>query len=336
MPAAHASSSALDPSKRISFIGGGNMGAAIIGGLLANGYPAKNITVSEPNAASREHLEKTFGVFTTSDNDAAVSFTAGGESGGGSGADLVMLAVKPQIMRDVARGIAESVQKHKPVVVSIAAGILIKDLAVWLATSADGSSLPSAAPPALVRVMPNTPALVLEGAAGLFATAEVSNEQKKLAFDVLGAVSKAAYWVDREDLLDVVTAISGSGPAYFFLMVECLAKSGVELGLPEDVALGLARQTCLGAGRMLVDTAEDPAELRRKVTSPNGTTHAAIESFLAGGLRQTIKDAVVAATKRGEALGKEFSNVIFIWSEPLHRDCEMMYYDQYYMHPSAL
>ncbi|KAJ3175021.1 hypothetical protein HDU87_006555 [Geranomyces variabilis] len=305
MPAPNASSSSLDPSKRISFIGGGNMGAAIIGGLLANGYPAKNITVSEPNASSREHLEKTFGVYTTSDNETAVAFTAGG----GGGADLVMLAVKPQIMRDVARGIAKSVQKHKPVVVSIAAGILIKDLAVWLATGADGASLPGAAPPALVRVMPNTPALVLEGAAGLFATAEVSNEQKKLAFDVLGAVSKAAYWVDREELLDVVTAVSGSGPAYFFLMVECLTKSAVELGLPEDIALGLARQTCLGSGRMLVDTAEDPAELRRKVTSPNGTTHAAVESFLAGGLRKTIKDAVVAAIERGESLGKEFSNV---------------------------
>ncbi|KAJ3145898.1 hypothetical protein HDU89_006784 [Geranomyces variabilis] len=323
MPSPNASSSTLDPSKRISFIGGGNMGAAIIGGLLANGYPAKNITVSEPNASSREHLEKTFGVYTTSDNDAAVAFTAG--NGGGRGADLVMLAVKPQIMRDVARGIAKSVQKHKPVVVSIAAGILIKDLAAWLATDADGASLPGAAPPALIRVMPNTPALVSEGAAGLFATAEVSNEQKKLAFDVLGAVSKAAYWVDREELLDVVTAVSGSGPAYFFLMVECLTKSAVELGLPEDIALGLARQTCLGAGRMLVDTAEDPAELRRKVTSPNGTTHAAVESFLAGGLRKTIKDAVVAATERGESLGKEFSNVSVIscegskhWKHPIN------------------
>ncbi|KAJ3010028.1 hypothetical protein HKX48_007609 [Thoreauomyces humboldtii] len=303
--------SELDPSKRISFIGGGNMGQAIIGGLLANGYPAKNITVSEPNEAARTHLEKTFGVLTTSKNEEAVAFTAGSSQrdGKGVGADLVMLAVKPQIMRDVALAMAVSVQKYKPVVVTIAAGIVLKDLARWLTSDAQGKALDDAAPPRLVRVMPNTPALVLEGAAGLYATSEVSEEQKSLAFNVLSAVSKAAYWVDREELLDVVTAVSGSGPAYFFLMVEALAKSGIELGLPSEIAYGLARQTCLGAGKMLVDTAEDPADLRRKVTSPGGTTHAAVESFEANGLRKIINDAVVAATRRGEALGKEFSQV---------------------------
>ncbi|TPX62637.1 pyrroline-5-carboxylate reductase [Powellomyces hirtus] len=298
----------LDTSKRITFIGGGNMGAAIIGGLLANGYPPTNITVSEPNEASRTNLEKQFGVLTTADNNAAVAYTTGNSDGKGQGAHLVMLAVKPQIMRDVARGIAQAVQKHKPVVVTIAAGIMLKDLATWLSTGADGSQLPGATAPSLVRVMPNTPSLVLEGAAGLYATNEVSEDQKTLAYNVLSAVSKCAYWVDREELLDVVTAVSGSGPAYFFLMVECLAKSGINLGLPSDVAYGLARQTCMGAGKMLVDQKEDPSELRRKVTSPNGTTHAAVESMLASGIRDTVDKAVVAATKRGEELGKMFSN----------------------------
>ncbi|KND03254.1 pyrroline-5-carboxylate reductase [Spizellomyces punctatus DAOM BR117] len=299
-------SAKLDTTKRITFIGGGNMANAIIGGLLANGYPPTNIIVSEPFEASREKLQSTFGVLTTTDNAAAVAFSQDPKNVT-TPADLVMLAVKPQIMRDVAQGIAHAVQKHKPVVVTIAAGITLKDLAKWLSSDAQGNDISGARSPALVRVMPNTPALVLEGATGLFASSEVTEEQKTLAFNVLGAVSKSAFWVEREELLDVVTGLSGSGPAYFFLMVECLAAAATELGLPSEVAQGLARQTCLGAGRMLVDTAEDPAELRRKVTSPNGTTHAAIQSLEASGMRQAFKDAVVAATKRGEELGKMFS-----------------------------
>ncbi|TGZ85075.1 pyrroline-5-carboxylate reductase [Ascodesmis nigricans] len=288
------SSTKLDTSKRIAFVGGGNMASAIIGGLVAGGYPASNIYVSEPWEEARTKVEASFKVKTTTDNVAAVSFD------GDKAADLVVLAVKPQVIKKVAEGITEVVQKNKPVVVSIAAGITIPDLSRWLG----GGNVP------LVRVMPNTPALVSEGATGLYAVETVSEEQKALAFNVLAAVSKTNYWVDREELLDVVTGVSGSGPAYFFLMVEALAKAGQDLGLPADVALGLARQTCMGAGRMLVDTQEDPAELRRKVTSPNGTTHAAIESFLANGFTKICSDAVVAATKRGEELGKEMGKQV--------------------------
>ncbi|KAI9100493.1 pyrroline-5-carboxylate reductase dimerization-domain-containing protein [Phlyctochytrium arcticum] len=289
-------SAKLDTSKRIAFIGGGNMASAIIGGLIAAGHPASNIYVSEPYEPTREKVTASFkGIHLTTSNSDAVAF-AGQD---GKSADLVMLSVKPQVMKDVAAGISKDVLTHKPVVVTIAAGILLKDLQRWI--GGEGA--------ALVRVMPNTPALVSEGAAGLFAPQGVSDEQKKLAFAVLAAVSKEAYWVDKEDLLEVVTGVSGSGPAYFFLMVEALAQAGKDLGLPADVALGLARQTCLGAGRMLVDTKEDPAELRRKVTSPNGTTHAAVQSLEAEGLRELCKKAVTAAKERGEELGRELGQV---------------------------
>lgn len=216
----------LDTSNRIAFIGtwkqialnqcsplkiifllpgGGNMASAIIGGLLANGYPATNIIVSEPMEAARVKLSSAFGVHTTTNNADAVAFTEGSKGA----ADLVMLAVKPQIMKDVAHSIAEPVQTHKPVVVTIAAGIVLTDLAKWLSEDQQGCRLSGAQSPALVRVMPNTPALVSEGATGLFATTEVSEEQRSLAFNILGAVSKSAYWVDREELLDVVTGLSG-------------------------------------------------------------------------------------------------------------------------------
>ncbi|KAI8998134.1 pyrroline-5-carboxylate reductase dimerization-domain-containing protein [Gaertneriomyces semiglobifer] len=293
----------IDHSKRIAFIGGGNMAGAIIGGLLATGYPAQNMIVSEPVQAARDNLKAKFNVLTTASNADAVSFN--GDSS--QPADIVVLAVKPQIMKDVAHGIAPVVQKAKPVVITIAAGITLTDLGKWLSTDAQNNTLEGAQEPALVRVMPNTPALVSEGATGMYAASSVSAGQKDLAFNVLGAVSKSTYWVDSEALLDVVTGLSGSGPAYFFLMVESLADAATELGLPRDVALGLARQTCMGAGRMLVDTQEDPAELRQKVTSPNGTTHAAIQSLEASGMRKAFKGAVIAATKRGEELGKMFS-----------------------------
>lgn len=154
--------------------------------------------------------------------------------------------------------------------------------------------------------MPNTPALVGEGAAGMYAGEGVTAEGKEFAGAVMASVSKKAYWVEKEALLDVVTGVSGSGPAYFFLMVEALAAAGEKLGLPADVAKGLAAQTCLGAGRMLVDTDEDAAELRRKVTSPAGTTHAAVVSLEESGIRKVVEDAVRKAAERGEEMGREF------------------------------
>ncbi|KAH6565594.1 hypothetical protein BASA60_009871 [Batrachochytrium salamandrivorans] len=243
---------------------------------------------------ARKRLTQQFKVHVTTDNTAAVSFP----QGQGQPVDVLILAVKPQVMKDVAEGIAQSVNTHHPLIISIAAGITLPDLARWL----QGSS-PSSKPAAIVRCMPNTPALVVEGATGVYAAPSVLPEQKEMAFAVLKSVSKRNYWVDSEALLDVVTGVSGSGPAYFFLLVECLEAAGVKLGLPVDVARGLAVQTCLGAGRMLDSTGEDPAELRRKVTSPNGTTEAALKSLEGSGIRAIFAEAVQRATERSAELG---------------------------------
>ncbi|KAI9206602.1 pyrroline-5-carboxylate reductase dimerization-domain-containing protein [Polychytrium aggregatum] len=278
----------LDVSKRIAFIGGGNMASAIIGGLIAAGYPASNVSVSEPYEELRKKLSATYGVFTTSNNSEAIAHGP---------ADIVILAVKPQVMRGVAEGISEAVKTHSPVVLSIAAGILAKDLERWLMAHSAGKV------PSIIRSMPNTPALVSQGATAAWASETVSQSQKDLAFGILAAVSKKTYFVEREELLDVVTGLSGSGPAYFFLLIECIEQAAIKLGLPADVARGLAAQTCLGAGTMAVATGEDPADLRRKVTSPNGTTQAGIESAEAAGVRQLWENVVIAATKRSEELG---------------------------------
>jgi pyrroline-5-carboxylate reductase len=276
-------------TQKIGFIGGGNMANAIIGGLLAAGYLASNMIVSDPYEPTRAHLEKTFGVKTTMNNNDIVS-----EPG-----CVLILAVKPQVIKQVAEGIAAAAQKYQPLIITIAAGITIPDLSKWLKT---GSC--SAQEPAIVRCMPNTPALVGEGATGVFAPTNVNASQRELASSVLSSISKALYWVDKESLLDVVTGVSGSGPAYFFLMVEALEQAGVALGLPLEVARGLASQTCLGAGKMLTTSNDNPAELRRKVTSPNGTTEAAIKSFESANVRKIIANAVEAAADRGEELGR--------------------------------
>jgi pyrroline-5-carboxylate reductase len=274
---------------KVSFIGGGNMANAIIGGLVAAGVSAKEMVVSDPYEPTRKNLEKAYGVKTTEDNNETIH---------GPGVILI-LAVKPQVMKAVAEGISAQVQKHQPLIISIAAGITIPDLSKWLSKDAPQGFLPT-----IVRCMPNTPALVGEGATGVFAPSNVSEEQRSTAFSVLKSISKSIYWVDKESLIDVVTGVSGSGPAYFFLMVEALEAAGIELGLPAEVARGLASQTCMGAGKMLTTSADSPAELRRKVTSPKGTTEAAIKSFEEDHVREVIARAVKAATLRGDELGK--------------------------------
>jgi pyrroline-5-carboxylate reductase len=274
-------------SQKISFIGGGNMANAIIGGLLTAGYIASNVIVSDPYEPTRQHLEKTFQVKTTTNNDDTIYAKN----------QVLILAVKPQVMKQVAEGIALKVQEFQPLIITIAAGITITDLSRWLKAG------PNPKEPVLVRCMPNTPALVGEGATGVFAPS-ISQEQRQLASSVLQSISKSLFWVEKESLLDVVTGVSGSGPAYFFLLVEALEQAGVALGLPLDVARGLAAQTCMGAGKMLTTTTDTPSELRRKVTSPNGTTHAAIESFESNQFRDIVSKAVKAATDRGDELGK--------------------------------
>ena len=265
----------------LAFIGGGNMATSLIGGLLEKGYPANNITVSDPLKENQDRLSQQFGINTTSDNNHAVA-----------GADVIVLAVKPQVMQQVAQGIRAALA-HKPMVISIAAGITISSLQTWL-----GQETP------IVRCMPNTPALVQTGAAGLFANTQVSPVQQTLAGEILNAVGVSC-WLDNEDEIDAVTAVSGSGPAYFFLIMEAMEQVGVELGLTQEVSRKLTLQTALGAAKMAIESDVDSAELRRRVTSPGGTTQRAIETFMDEGLTDLFRKAMTGAVVRAQEMAKE-------------------------------
>ncbi|HEY9033183.1 MAG TPA: pyrroline-5-carboxylate reductase [Pseudomonadales bacterium] len=267
---------------KITFIGGGNMASSLVGGLLANDYPAQQINVVEPDPQKRQQLQQQFGIATSDDSPGAVA-----------SADVVVLAVKPQILQTVCRQLAAPVQQRQPLVISIAAGIRSTDIDRWLGGDC-----------ALVRCMPNTPALVQTGATGLFANARVDATQKQLATDVLEAAG-ITLWVEREDLLDAVTAVSGSGPAYFFLLMECMQTAGEQLGLDADSARQLSLQTALGAARMATAGHDDPATLRNKVTSKGGTTEAAINCFQQNGLEQLVLRALTAARDRAIELADE-------------------------------
>ena len=263
---------------RIAFIGGGNMARSLIGGLLKTGVAAADIRVAEPQAEAREALARDFGVATFADNALAVAE-----------ADVVLLAVKPQVMPAIREGLHDLLQRQRPLLISIAAGVRLDQLERWF------GNLP------IVRCMPNTPALIGAGATGLCANARVSAPQRAQAQHILDAAGLTR-WIDDEALMDTVTGLSGSGPAYFFALVEALEDAATAQGLPRDTARALAVQTCLGAGRMLAESGEAPGELRRRVTSPNGTTQAALESFAADGLSRMTARAVAAATRRGGEL----------------------------------
>jgi pyrroline-5-carboxylate reductase len=272
-------------SASIAFIGGGNMARSLIGGLLRNGYDASRISVAEPSSELRQRLAADFGVRLA---------TANAEAAGGC--DVILLAVKPQVMKTVCAELRMAAQATKPLLISIAAGIRSDQIDNWL-----GGRLP------IVRCMPNTPALIGAGASALFANAQVSAKQKQLAESMLAAVGTTV-WILREALIDTVTALSGSGPAYFFLLVELLEDAAVTQGLPRDVARELATQTCFGAGRMLREDGESPARLRERVTSPNGTTEAALHQFANDGLREVVARALTAATERGRSMSSEFGS----------------------------
>ncbi|MBS0557889.1 MAG: pyrroline-5-carboxylate reductase [Proteobacteria bacterium] len=272
----------MSTSNTIAFIGGGNMARSLIGGLLRDGAPAATLSVAEPNEELRAALARDFSVSTHADNaDAA------------HGADVLVLAVKPQVMKSVCAGLRDDAQARKPLILSIAAGIRIDQLDAWL-----GGGMP------IVRCMPNTPALIGAGAAGLCANSACSPAQRESAHAILSAAGLAV-WIDAEAQMDTVTAISGSGPAYFFLLTEALIDAGVAQGLTPDAARELATQTCLGAGRMLREDGAAPAQLRQRVTSPNGTTQAALESFAADDFARIVARAVAAATRRGGALSAQ-------------------------------
>lgn len=264
----------------IAFIGGGNMARSLIGGLIARGAGPDRIVVSEPQPALGAALEREFGVRVARDNREAVD-----------GADQVVLAVKPQVMRSVCDGLAGHVDAA--LVVSIAAGITCAQLRAWLRRAG-----------AIVRCMPNTPALLGAGATGLHAGADATPAQRAAAEALLGAVGLCV-WIDDEARMDTVTALSGSGPAYAFLLAEAMQDAAIERGLPPAAARALTRQTLLGAARMLSESEEEAAVLRERVTSPGGTTQAALDSFAADGFRAMVARALQAAERRGGELSRE-------------------------------
>lgn len=269
----------------IAFIGAGNMAASIIGGLVAKGFSPGSIIASDPFPESLNRLKKIAPVRVAKTNQRAIQE-----------ADVVVLAVKPQVMKDVLTEMADSAQQHKPLFISIAAGIEIDSINQWL-----GGNM------AIVRCMPNTPALVQAGATALYANDIVTVEQKEQADQILRAVG-IALWVNDESTLDAVTAVSGSGPAYFFLLMEAMQNAGIQLGLSADAAKQLTLQTALGAAQMAIGSDVDASELRKRVTSPNGTTERAIKTFEEGGFRELCYKALTACRDRSVELAKELGD----------------------------
>ncbi len=272
------------PQPLIGFIGAGNMARSLAGGLRASGFTRDRLIMSDPLPEQRRGVEQSLGlrVFATN-NEVAEQ------------ADVLVFAVKPQVLAAAAREVAATVQRRRPLVVSVAAGVRSSDLERWLG----GGGLP------IVRAMPNTAALVGSGAAGLYANRHVDEASREIAESILRAVG-VAVWVEREALLDVVTALSGSGPAYFFLLMEILVNAAIAHGLPVAQAQLLAHETALGAAKMALEGGEEPARLRARVTSPGGTTEAAVRVLEEGGLRRLLHTAFDAAVARARELAELF------------------------------
>lgn len=268
----------------IGFIGGGNMAHSLIGGLIANNIDAQHIYVSDANPEKLHNLQHEFNIHVNENNHVIVNSS-----------QVIVLAVKPQQMKQVTAEIASTVQQHHPLIISIAAGIRISELQHWLGSDA-----------AIVRCMPNVPALVGCGATGLFANKNVTEDQRDQAEAILRSVG-TTLWLTNENLLDVVTALSGCGPAYFFLIMEALEQSAIQLGLSPDEAHLLTLQTALGAARMAISTSEGLVELRQRVTSPGGATEQALKILENGNIRNLFDQAVQKAAKHAEMMAKQFS-----------------------------
>jgi pyrroline-5-carboxylate reductase len=266
-------------TQKIGFIGAGNMARSLIGGLISSGVKSKNLFATDPSEDTRSALEKDFSIKTFADNQTLVDECS-----------VIVFAVKPQVLKTVA---TELKAKESALYLSIAAGIPSASIDNWLGSRK-----------AVVRSMPNTPSLVLSGASGLYANDAVSEEQKDIAESILRAVG-ITVWVDDEAQLDAVTALSGSGPAYFFMVMEAMEKAGKELGLPADTARLLAIQTGFGSTKLALEVNDAPEELRKKVTSPGGTTEQAIKTFEEQGLVEIFSKAMKAAHDRAEELAKE-------------------------------
>lgn len=269
----------MDNITTIGFIGAGNMARSLAGGLVNNGWPVGRLLLSDPDAEQRRSIEEILGISVHADNRAVAA-----------AADVLVLAVKPQVLPDVARELAPAVQTKRPLVISIAAGVRSADVERWL-----GGNLP------VVRAMPNTAALVGSGASGLYAGARVSAAQRDTAESILRAVG-VAVWVPEERLMDVITAVSGSGPAYFFLMMEALEQAAVGRGLDRDTARLLTLETAFGAAKMALEGGEEPAALRARVTSPGGTTERAVQILTDGKMIDIVEQAVSAAEQRAAEL----------------------------------
>jgi pyrroline-5-carboxylate reductase len=269
----------------IGFIGAGNMAYALIKGLLNNGFDANQINISDPNEELLRNRESELKVTTYSDNASLLS-----------NSDVIFFAVKPQVLSNVCLEL-KGIVKSKHLFVSIVAGIRSSDINRWL-----GGNF------SLIRTMPNTPALFQSGVTGLFANELVDNEQKSLVSSILSSVGEC-FWVNEEKLIDAITAISGSGPAYFFLLMESMKQAGMALGLDEETANSLSIQTAYGASLMANKTGKDSRTLRAEVTSPNGTTQSAIESFQDQNFEGIVANATRAAYDRARELSNELGDV---------------------------
>lgn len=258
------------------------MATSLIGGLIANGHSPQDVIVSDPVQTQLEKLAQTFGITTANDNNEAVAL-----------ASTVVLSVKPQVMAAVTKALAQTCEQTRPLLISIAAGVGEPDLRRWFGYAAS-----------IVRTMPNTPALVGCGATALFANPFVSSQERTHAETIMGAVG-ITLWVEQEHVLDAVTAVSGSGPAYCFLLMELMAAAGEELGLDKDTAIKLTLQTVYGAAQMAMQSPEAPGTLRERVTSPGGTTERALQIFEQGDVKKLVFAALTGARDRSVELGTQ-------------------------------
>lgn len=267
----------------IAFIGCGNMARSLIGGLIANGMSPNQLSAADPDEGQRQALFDQFGINTSADNNVVIA-----------DADVVVLAVKPQIMHDVVSNMAEMLTGKSSVIISIAAGVRLASIMQWLKQ-----------PAAVIRVMPNTPALIQAGAAALYANEQTTETQKNTAEAMMRSVG-TALWLDNEEQMDSVTALSGSGPAYFFYIMEVMEKAAENLGLNQEQARLLTIETAVGAAKMALLSASDPETLRHQVTSPGGTTEQALNVLIQGKLDELLSEAMTAAKQRSIELSQDF------------------------------
>ena len=266
---------------KITFIGCGNMGRSLIGGLINYGFPRDHICGTDIDPKQRELTVSRFGIEVLDNNEQAIENT-----------DVVVLGVKPQTIKTTLQPLRAVLARTKPLLLSIAAGIRLGDLARW-----SGDEL------AIVRIMPNTPALVSTGATALCANNYVNTTQHDIAETIMRSVG-ITIWVENEELIDAVTALSGSGPAYYFYFMENMEKAGIELGLTQEQSRLLTLQTALGAAKMALESNDDPEILRKQVTSPGGTTEQAVNTMQKNKLDKIISEAVHAAFNRAQELAK--------------------------------